>query len=154
MTNVRINKQIDLLKSNLEKLHKVYPRLQYSMKAVKKIGIKSEFSERELEAFESLSARFARAIDILTQKVLKTFFQIIQENFRTFLDISDLAEKFEIVEKAESLIVLRDLRNQIAHEYEEEELNNLFAEIVNFTPELLKIIENTDKVIQKHIDRL
>jgi uncharacterized protein with HEPN domain len=128
--------------------------LQYSVNAIDQFGIKSEYTENEYEAFESLTARFARATDILTQKVLKTFFQIIQENFHTFLDVADLAEKFEIVEKAETLIVLRDLRNQIAHEYEEEELNRLFGEIVNNTPELIRIIEKANTVINLNLNRL
>lgn len=131
--------QLDL---NLNSLEKSLGALSYSLKKCKDIGEKREYSLDEQESFEALTSRFARTSDILTQKVMKTLFILIQENVKTIIDAANLLEKLEIIESADDLLNIRELRNDIAHEYQETELNTLFRDVMKYVPELEKICDN------------
>jgi len=149
MISSRIELLKKMLEENLIKLQKAINLLDKSYQSIIKINIKEEYSDDELEKFESLTSRFARATDILTQKVLKSYFRLIQEDFDSFIDLANLSEKFKIVEDADTLLIIRDLRNRIAHEYEEEELNSIFKEVINFTPVIIEISEKLDYIVKK-----
>ena len=116
--------------------------------ALKKYGIENfkweileECNLEELESFESLTARFARTADILTQKVFKSLFMFIQEDTQTFIDKANLLEKIKIINNANDLLNIRGLRNNISHEYVLTDITSLFQDVLNYIPILLKIVE-------------
>ena len=49
-------------------------------------------------------------------------FALLRESQNTFIDMVNKAEQIELINSADDLINIRDLRNEIAHEYIEEEL--------------------------------
>ena len=138
--------QLDL---NIKFLEKSIDALSYSYNKCSNIGEKKEYSLEEQEKFEALTSRFARTSDILTQKVLKTVFILIQENVKTTIDAANLLEKLEIIERADDLLNIRELRNQIAHEYQESELNSLFMDVLKYVPELEKIVDGLKKYLKE-----
>ncbi len=44
-----------------------------------------------------------------------------------------------LLDKAEDLINIRELRNQIAHDYVAEDINSLFEDVLLYTPKLRDI---------------
>lgn len=74
---------------------------------------------------------------------------LVQKVFRS-IDALNRAEKREIINSIEDIREIRDLRNQIVHEYIDEDLINTFNEIVKYTPKLLEIIMNTKKYCKKY----
>ena len=112
-------------------------------------GEKKEFDLEQRESFEALTSRFARASDILTQKVLKTLFILLQENTKTIIDVAKLLEKQTVLESADDLLNVRELRNQIAHEYLESNVKALFFDVLRYVPEIKKIINNFTEYYQK-----
>ena len=78
-------------------------------------------------------------------------FALIQENPKTFLDAANLLEKIEIVDHADNLLNIRELRNQIAHEYVIDDLHALFADVLQFVPELEKVVQNVKHYINKNV---
>ncbi len=107
--------------------------------------------EIELEAF---TARFARLADLLTQRVLKGLFIVMQEDIRTFVDRAHFAEKLGLVGSADILRLIRELRNRIAHEYEEEDLREIHRLIFEVHVELLAAVNNTLKYSSQMTNRL
>ena len=87
----------ELLKANLDLLMKSVNYLEYSLNNCKMIGIKDEYTMSELSEFESLSGRFSRSSDIVTQKVLKTLFIYMQEDAPFFIDRCHSAEKMGLI---------------------------------------------------------
>ena len=77
-------------------------------------------SEDDLEKLETLAARFSRSIDILINKFLRSLDIAELEDVSRKLDIVIRAEKRGFVENYEELIELKNLRNELAHEYIEE----------------------------------
>jgi len=58
-------------------------------------------------------------------------------------------EKTGIIDSADRLLEIRELRNEIAHEYIPETLNNLVGEVITLYPHLRKNIEYTRSFISK-----
>jgi hypothetical protein len=130
------------LQESLSDLDNAMEALDYSFAKCNGIGEKPEYNLEEQESFEALTARFSRATDILTQKAFKTLFALLQENVKTKIDAANLAEKLEIVKDADILLNIRELRNQIAHEYVRHNLNALFMDTLRYGPALKVIVEN------------
>ena len=130
------------LKENMSLLEKSIEALLYSYEKCRLIIQKSEYDLEKQESFEAITSRFARTSDILTQKVFKGLFVFLQENIKTIIDAANLLEKLEIVENADTILNIRELRNQIAHEYVTTDLNSLYMDILVTVPELLKVVEN------------
>jgi hypothetical protein len=96
----------------------------------------------ELDAFENLTSRFARTSDIYTQKIMKGIILILREDARTFLDSANLFEKLNIAD-VEELKLIRDLRNEISHEYRLSDVSEIFEGVLEYSVKLLRIIDKT-----------
>ena len=135
------------LNENFEALEKSLDVLNYSFRKCKSLGEKEEYEQEEQESFEALTSRFARTSDILTQKVFKSLFALLQENVKTIIDSANILEKLGIVENADDILNIRELRNQIAHEYVEADLNALFMDVLRYVPAIETVINNLKKYI-------
>ena len=138
---------LNQLKKDLNDLSIAVESLKLSFRKCEKIGIKQEYNFDEQESFDSFTSKFARTSDIYTQKILKTIFILLRENPKSFIDKANLAEKLEIIPSAENLISIRDLRNEIVHEYMLEELPRIYKEIFSNYDNLILAIDKTKKFI-------
>ena len=59
------------------------------------------------------------------------------------LDVLARAEKRGLIESVDRFRLIREVRNEIAHEYLLDDLGELFERVKEYTPELLKAIEVT-----------
>jgi hypothetical protein len=130
-------------------LDKSLVALEYSYDKCNAIGEKEDYDLEQQESFEALTSRFARTSDILTQKVFKSLFILLQEDMKTFIDMANFLEKLEIVDKADDLLNIREIRNQIAHEYVEPDVKSLFRDVLHFVPQLKNIINNVKAYYNK-----
>ncbi len=73
---------------------------------------------------------------------MRALFHLLREDCPTFLDKAALAEKLGMISSADQLIVIRDLRNTIAHEYTLSALNEIFAHVLEYAPVLEGIISS------------
>lgn len=136
---------------HLSNLNRSLEALRYSYSKCEKIYEKEIYDNKEQESLEALTARFARSSDILTQKVLKTLFALIQEHPKTFLDAANLLEKIEVVDTVDDIINIRELRNQIAHEYVNEDLRALFTDVLKYAPDLERLADSVREYATKHL---
>jgi len=138
----------ELLEENLKLINHALISFQDSLDKCEKIGTKESYSTEELEKFEVLTARFSRITDIYTQKLLKNLFSILREDAVTFIDKANLAEKLGLVESSEQLKAIRDLRNEIAHDYCLFNLNEIFASVLEYSPKLLTYLYGLEKYLK------
>lgn len=136
---------LNLLRNDLDILLKAASILSHSYQNCLKISQKKDYSYEELTEFEALSSRSARLVDLLIQKIFRTIDEINLAPEGTVRDSINRAEKNRLIESAGSLIEMRRLRNQIAHEYIIEKLSGLFGRIVSLSPVLLDCVERTEK---------
>ena len=131
----------DLLQTEWDLLEAAALTLQLSIEKCRAIGQKENYTFEELESFDSLTSKFNRASDIFTQKVLRTTWMLLHEPFVPFIDMVNQAEKMQIIDSADEIIEIRDLRNQIAHEYIPEAIPDLVPEVIELTDHLKKNIK-------------
>jgi len=131
---------IDLLQSELVLLQASVDTLQMSVRKCNSIGIKENCTFEELESFDSLTSKFNRTSDIFTQKVLRSVWMLLHEPFVPFIDMMNKGEKMLILQSADQMIEIRDLRNQITHEYIPEAIRDLVPEVIELTSQLIESV--------------
>ena len=145
------NAHIDLLRENLKILNLSADWVIRSYEQTKTIIIKVEYTEEEFDKLENLTSRYARTTDMLINKVLRNIDTVEFEDIGTIIDIMNRAEKRGIVSSANLLRTIKDLRNNIAHEYKIAEITRFFSEIQKYTPILLDIIKNVNEYCSRYI---
>ena len=130
---------------NLEGMRKSLLWLKRSQTKCSQIGVRERYTEDEFDDFENLASRFARMLDAILNKVLRSIDAIELEDGGTLLDVVNRAEKRGIVDSAERVRDLKDLRNDIVHEYETDDLRSLFQQTLDATPELFAIAEKIER---------
>lgn len=140
---------LELLKEELILLEKSVHTLSLSLKKSKNIGTKAEYSFEEMETFDSFTSKFGRTSDLYTQKILRTIWILLHEGFLPFIDMLNKAEKLSLIESADQLLEIRDLRNQITHEYIPEAITELIPEVMERCIDLFRNIEVTKEFIHK-----
>jgi hypothetical protein len=74
------------------------------------------------------------------------------EDTGTVIDIMNRAEKRGIVSSVEILHTIKDLRNNIAHEYKTDEITSFFADVQKYTPVLLEMYRKNNGYYARYID--
>jgi uncharacterized protein YutE (UPF0331/DUF86 family) len=142
---------IDVLCENLNSLNKSAEWVRWSYERTKRIEKKDDYSADEFAQFEVLTSRYARTADMLVNKVLRSIDTVELEDIGTIIDIINRAEKRGIVSSAELLHIIKDLRNNIAHEYKIAEITRFFIDVQKYTPLLLEIIQNVNLYCEKYV---
>jgi hypothetical protein len=93
------------------------------------------------ESCEALTSRFARLCDLLVQRLFRTLDQIELADEGTMLDRLARAEKRGIITSVEEWRELRELRNEIAHDYLIESSDRVLTEAHRRSPVLLETVE-------------
>lgn len=115
-----------------------------------------QLSDEEIEAIDQYLFRFSKLQDTLGQKLFKLIISEYVEDINqlTFLDILNHLEKIDILETS-VWKRLRDVRNNIAHQYDDEPqemaeaLNNIFA----YKDALLAVFSSVDNFYKKKNER-
>jgi hypothetical protein len=147
MLNIDLYKQ--LLSVGIQKLELSLSSLKRSLQKCSAIGIKETYTFEETEAFDSLTSKFARTSDIFTQKVLRSIFIVLHEGTLGIVDMANRAEAMDLITDADTLLMIRDVRNQIAHEYEDSGLNSIYGQIFELSQALQADIEKVKQFALK-----
>ena len=123
--------------------------LQFSYARAETIPLASgeAVTPAQAERLEALAARFARLSDILMQKVFRVIDAIELVDEGTLLDRLARMEKRQIIKSKETWRSIRELRNQIAHDYVLKDLHNLYRQVYQHTPVL---IETLSRIRQRY----
>lgn len=143
--------QLKFLQENLDYLREAEGHLEWSWQKCQKINLDGVLTNEALEALEALAARFARTVDIYTQKIVPGLLGILEERHPTFLDRANLLEKIGVVSSAGELVEIRGIRNAIAHEYRKNDYQELYKEMFKSIDPLRDIIRKTREYISAKI---
>ncbi len=130
-------------------LEKQLSWLTISYNECQMIGIKKSYNIDEFGKFETLCGRYSRGIDFLIRKIFRTLDAYEFENQGTLIDTVNHAYKRGLFESLDELRIMKDIRNTIAHEYIEDELADVFDEVLEYTQKLITIMNNTMSYIKK-----
>jgi uncharacterized protein YutE (UPF0331/DUF86 family) len=117
-----------LLKQGLADLADARKHLDYSFQQVEGLPeTLTGVTEAQLESVEAFTGRFARAVDLLVNKVLRSLDRVELKPEGTLLDVINHAEKRGFVDRSEELREMKDVRNMIAHDYAGAKAAEIFA---------------------------
>ena len=140
---MKASDQINILEENLKALRESVYWLKRSYQICSGQFHLENLPEEGYDAFESLTARFARTVDILTNKVYRSIVYLEEGTSFSWLDTLLYLEKQELLSSIDRIRMIKELRNEIVHEYTAVELKELFAEVLNACPELFTLIEKS-----------
>ncbi len=135
------NAAMDVLHANLKNLSSSIFWLRRSYEVCQVIGTKKEYTDDEFDDFENLTSRYARTTDLIINKILRSIDIVEFIETGSVIDAANHAEKRGIINSVSDLRNLKDLRNEIAHEYETDDLASLFSDVLNSVPSLFTISE-------------
>ena len=113
-----------VLQENLEGMRKSLAWLKRSHEKCSRIGTKQRYTEDEFDDFENVVSRYARTLAAILNKVFRSI-DAVELDGGTLLDVVNRAEKRGIVDSAERVRDLKDLRNDIVDESETDDLRAL-----------------------------
>jgi predicted nucleotidyltransferase len=109
--------------------------------------------DEEVKNIDQFLFRFSKLQDTLGNKIFKLILKQYEPDFEglTFIDFLNLLEKKNILEKADDWIELRKVRNNIAHQYDDEPIemskaiNEIFASLDMIKQIYLKTKEKNEE---------
>jgi hypothetical protein len=140
MKNDNDQQLIQLLQTEWLMLQSSVETLLQSVKKSRTIGVKPHYTFEEQESFDSLTSKFNRTSDLFRQKIIRTTWMLLHEPFAPFIDMMNIGEKIRMLQSANQMIGIRDLRNQIAHEYIPKAIHDLVPEVIELTIQLAENI--------------
>jgi uncharacterized protein YutE (UPF0331/DUF86 family) len=140
---------IQILQENKEMMLSAIYWLKRSYRLCCEIGIKIEYTDDEYDRFETLTSRYARAIDLIVRKVLKTIDIVEFERSGSLIDIINRTEKRGLIDSIDLLREMTDLRNEIAHDYIKAELMETFENTLTQTNHVIELAERIENYIIK-----
>ncbi len=140
---------LQLLNENIKDLEEAMAWLRRSFNICSEKFDLGDLSPEGMDAFEGLTSRFARVSDILFSKVFRSLVYIEEGEPRSWLDVLLYMEKTGVIEDAGAARVIKELRNEIVHEYSVSEITKLFSEVLKQCPTLFTYAENAIKEAEK-----
>ncbi len=141
-----------ILHDTLKDLDESRRWLQRSYDICRAIGSKDEYRDDEFDAFETLTGRFARTCDMVIQKGFRSIDKVELEDRGTLLDALNRAQKRGLIASIDEIRLVRDLRNEIVHEYRRTYLQKLFQSILVQTPELFSLLDRIRDYCRQYAD--
>jgi hypothetical protein len=124
------------LTESLRELELTLAHLQYSARILE-IPDNQNFDEEALSKIEAFTSRFARLVDLLTKRVLRSLDEYEMFESGTLLDIANRAEKRGLIKSVDWLRELRETRNAISHDYAGERFQSILSYCNEELPELV-----------------
>ena len=143
---------LQILRENLNALSKSVVWLLRSYEQTKNYKHLKKYNPDQFDQLEVLASRYARTTDMLVNKVLRSIDTVESEDIGTIIDIMNRAEKRSIVQSSDILHKIKDLRNNIVHEYKISEIERFFKSILEYTPILIEIINKTNEYCEKYLN--
>ena len=141
-----------ILHDTLKDLDESRHWLKRSYDICQAIGVKDAYNEDEFDAFETLTGRFARTCDIIIQKGFRSIDKVEFEDRGALLDALNRAHKRGLIDSIDEIRIVRDLRNEIVHEYRRLHLQKLFQSILAQTPGLFSLLDRISDYCRQYAD--
>ncbi len=133
LDKIKLYKYLNECDKHLLRVEEAYSDIEESIPlSVQKYKI---LSKDEVQAIDQYLYRFSKLQDTLRQKIFRLVLNIYEpfDESIPFIDVLNKLEKLDFLESAKEWINLRDKRNKIAHQYDDEpyEMTQAINDILN-----------------------
>lgn len=132
---------ISILKENLAALQQAMSWLSHSLKLSGSIKDFSNLSQTDYDHLELVTARYARCTDLLFNKIFRGIYLIEKGSSPTMLDSLLYLSQKGVISSVNDTRFLKELRNDIVHEYLLENLTELYENVYRYSPVVLALAE-------------
>ena len=147
-----MNKATEILKENISNLNEALKWLDRAF-AVCSDNDTFKLNAEGMDAFESLTSRFARVSGILFNK-FRIIYYFEQGENASWLDVTLFMEKKAIIDNLNQARIIKETRNDIVHEYTVDDLIQLFNAVREQTPLLKEYAQNAIRYSERLLERL
>jgi uncharacterized protein YutE (UPF0331/DUF86 family) len=128
--------QLAILDENVNALQDSIKWLKRSFRICDENYKTETLSDEAMDAFEGLTSRFSRVVDILYSKVFRSITYLEKGESLSWIDSLLLMEKIGIITSTEDARLIKELRNDIVHEYLASDMAQLYQEVLEQCPVL------------------
>ena len=139
------------LRESLDALDRATGWLERSLDQCREIDLQAELDPAEHDALEALTGRYARVSDMLVQKVYRAIDSVELEEGGSPLDVLNRAHKRQLIGSVDDMREIREVRNEVAHEYALEDLTGLFADVLRLAPQLITLRDRAKQYCHKYL---
>lgn len=117
---LRLQKILFECHKHIEKLNTAYRKLESLLPLTEAIYL--DFDENQTSYLDQFLYRFSKLQDSIGQKLFKAVLDFKKEDTtaKSFIDILNRLEQLEYLQDIDGWFELRTIRNQLAHEYEDD----------------------------------
>lgn len=148
-----------MIRDIIEKINLHKKRLTLALKEIKEWEVlDSEIFENfeKIKTIDTFIYRFIKLQDMMGEKLFKLTLNEIGEykDNMSLLDILDKLEKLELINDANDWMMYRKLRNQLTHEYpnNEDDVIEGIKIAIDFYAEMEIILNNIELYLNKRVD--
>lgn len=121
MINLRMEKLINECDKHLERIKHAYAKMALFMPL--NASRYAQLTDDEVEHIDQFLFRFAKLQDAIGEKLFVLILEFLKEEnpkSKPFIDVLNRLEQLELLEDKNIWLELRKIRNNIAHQYEDE----------------------------------
>lgn len=146
----QINRLIKECDKHQYRIKSAYGKIQPKLPLT--LALYSQLTDEDIEHIDQFIFRFSKLQDAIGQRFFKAMLTFLEEDVEgvPFIDILNKLEKFQLIESADQWKQLREIRNTIAHEYDDspELMVQVLNSVFDARIELFAIYENLKQVYQ------
>ncbi|MFK5938618.1 MAG: hypothetical protein QM497_09525 [Sulfurimonas sp.] len=146
LEKIKLEKYFNECDKHLQRIEEAYTDIKDALPLT--VQKYKTLSKDEVQDIDQYLYRFSKLQDTLGQKIFKLVLSIFEPSNEVipFLDMLNKLEKLNFIDSAKEWLNLRDIRNKIAHQYDDEpqEMTQAINDILN-QKEILKSIYNNVK---------
>ena len=153
LAEIKIKKLIDECYKHQYRINSAYSKIEYKLPLTEQVY--KNLTDEDIEHIDQFIFRFSKLQDAIGQRLFKAMLIFLEEDVETlpFIDVLNKLEKLRLLESTEQWKQLREIRNAIAHEYDDSP--QLMAQVLNTVfdarIELFAIYENFKKTYKARI---
>lgn len=129
LAEIKIKRLIKECEKHQYRINSAYSKIAYKLPLTEQSY--TQLTDEDVEHIDQFIFRFSKLQDAIGQRLFKAMLIFLEEDVETlpFIDILNRLEKLRLIESAEQWKQLREIRNAIAHEYDDSP--QLMAQVLN-----------------------
>ena len=150
LAEIKIKKLIEECDKHQYYINSAYSKIAYKLPLTAQTY--KQLTDEDIVHIDQFVFRFSKLQDAIGQRLFKAMLTFLEEDVETlpFIDVLNKLEKLSLIESTEQWKQLREIRNAIAHEYDDspELMSQVLNTVFDARIELFAIYENLKNTYQ------
>lgn len=145
----RLNREFDICDRHIQRIDEALEAMNTDIPM--SVDCYANLDENQIRCMDQFIFRFSKLQDAMGAKIFRYVLEYLDEDISTLpmRDILNRMERFNLIDSAEEWGYIRELRNEIAHDYPllENDIVSILNELISKVPILKSIYKRTKAVI-------